>query len=273
MFVRHYTPNKINVKDEKGHNSDKRNPNSPKFNQVICILAPNCLQNFIILVFHLLKAYVWKGTKLHHKESEKKKKKKKKKKTTTRKKILLIFIGNEYIKFQNPSIHGSKDIRGLKSVTYKWTDRWMDGQTSPKQYALTTSSKWGQKNVPHTFNFLSTLMPFSFSTLLYEIHSSSSVSPTASCNIAHQSHHAICLTLLRIAITFCIYMYLVITYTCVLHHIPHYSMPNNLNCKISKLAIKNKSRKILLSVSGPLSTCTEPDFIIFLICSFFIVFK
>ena len=58
-------------------------------------------------------------------------------------------INNAYMKFQNPSIHVSKDMRGLKSVTYGWPDRWMnkqmDGwrQTSSKQHALPNSSVGG----------------------------------------------------------------------------------------------------------------------------------
>lgn len=36
-------------------------------------------------------------------------------------------------------------------------------------------------DLAHTLSFLSTLIPFSFSIMLYDIHSSSKVSPTASC--------------------------------------------------------------------------------------------
>ena len=48
-------------------------------------------------------------------------------------------------KEKNPSIHGSKDIRRLKSVMYGQTDEQTDGKTNLKQYALPTSSSWGHK--------------------------------------------------------------------------------------------------------------------------------
>ena len=45
------------------------------------------------------------------------------------------------MKGQNPSIHDSKDMKGLKSVMYGRMDEQMKGRTSPKQYALVSSSK------------------------------------------------------------------------------------------------------------------------------------
>ena len=45
----------------------------------------------------------------------------------------------ETMKFQTPSIHSSKEMRDLKSVT----NERMEGPTNPKQYALPSSSKLG----------------------------------------------------------------------------------------------------------------------------------
>ena len=63
---------------------------------------------------------------------------------TEKKKIWVnkFFISNAYIKFQNPSIYDSKDMRGLESLMYKQTDKWKN----TNQYTLPTSLKLGHPN-------------------------------------------------------------------------------------------------------------------------------
>ena len=43
--------------------------------------------------------------------------------------------------FQNPRIHGSKDVRGLKSITYGWADGRKDGQAKSNMPELLLSCR------------------------------------------------------------------------------------------------------------------------------------
>ena len=61
--------------------------------------------------------------KLTEKQTNKKKKKKKKKKTGKVSSFSNFHQQCIHMKFQNPSTVDSKDMRGLKSVMYRWMNR------------------------------------------------------------------------------------------------------------------------------------------------------